>query len=325
MPRRRAGRPSVNRSVRAGNVGGGQKRRAARATGTAEPTLTNLDKLYWPKEGYTKGDLIHYYREIAPVILPYLRDRPESLRRHPNGITGQFFFQKDFSKQPPPDFVETVPITSESDSETILYIVCQNEPTLLYMANLGCIEINPWNSRVQSKDNPDYLIIDLDPEAIPFDRVVEAAIAVRKLLEKAGAESYCKTSGKRGIHVFVPLGAEYDYDQAKQFAEIVANLVNGQLPTTTSVIRSPAKRQKRVYLDFLQNRRGQTLAAPYSVRPAPGATVSTPLKWSEVRKGLDPSKFTIWTMPKRLDKVDDLWKPVLGKGIDLEGCLGRLT
>lgn len=218
-----------------------------------------------------------------------------------------------------------MPITSESDGEVKTYIVCQNEPTLLYLANLGCIEINPWNSRVQSQDHPDYLIIDLDPEAVLYDRVIEAAIAVRKLLERAGAECYCKTSGKRGLHIFVPLGAKYDYDQARQFAEIIANLVNNRLPDFTSVVRSPAKRQGRVYLDFLQNRRGQTLAVPYSVRPYAGATVSTPLKWSEVRKGLDPAKFTIRTMPKRLDKVGDLWKPVLGRGIDLEACLARLT
>jgi DNA ligase D-like protein (predicted polymerase) len=200
----------------------------------------------------------------------------------------------------------------------------KNEPTLLYLANLGGIEINPWNSRVESQDNPDYLIIDLDPEGVSYDRVIEAAIAVRKLLEKAGAECYCKTSGKRGLHIFVPLGVKYDYDQARQFAEIIANLVNAQLPDSTSVVRSPAKRQGRVYLDFLQNRRGQTLAAPYSARPYFGSTVSTPLKWSEVRKGLDPSTITIRTMPKRLEKVGDLWKPVLGRGIDSEECLRRL-
>lgn len=313
------------RSIRAGSVSDGRKARTvAHASGSDGPVLTNLDKVYWPDDGYTKGDLINYYREIAPVILPYLRDRPESLHRHPNGIDRDSFFQKDVSKTPPPEWVETVPISSESDGEVKTYIVCQNEPTLLYLANLGCIEINPWNSRIESQDNPDYLIIDLDPEAVSYDRVIEAAIAVRKLLEKAGAECYCKTSGKRGLHIFVPLGAKYDYDQARQFGEIIANLVNGQLPDSTSVVRSPAKRQGRVYLDFLQNRRGQTLAAPYSVRPYRGATVSTPLKWSEVRKRLDPTKFTIRTMPKRIDKIGDLWKPVLGRGIDLEACLGRL-
>jgi bifunctional non-homologous end joining protein LigD len=193
------------------------------------------------------------------------------------------------------------------------------------MANLGCIEINPWNSRVQAPENPDYLIVDLDPEVISFAQVIEAAAAVHKTLDKIGAENLCKTSGKRGLHIMVPLGAQYDYDQARQFAEIVANVVHSQLPETTSVARSTALRQGRVYLDYLQNRRGQTLAAPYSVRPYPGATVSTPLRWQEVKRGLDTGKFTLRTMAKRLDRVGDLWAPILGPGIDLEDCLHRIS
>ncbi len=298
------------------------KQRSSRKRSGAEPPLTHLDKVYWPKEGYTKGDLIAYYREISPVILPYLRDRPLSLHRHPNGIEGQSFFQKDVSKQPPPPEVKTV--TVKHDSGHIRYALCQDEYTLLYLANLGCIEMNPWNARVGSLENPDYLVIDLDPEAAPFARVVEAAIAVHRLLDRAGAHSVCKTSGKRGLHIFVPLAARYDHDQVRQFAEIVANLVHRQLPKATSVVRSPALRQGRVYLDFLQNRRGQTLAAPYSVRPYPGATVSTPLRWREVRKSLDPSRFTIRTLMRRLDQVGDLWRPVLEGGIDLADCLARL-
>jgi bifunctional non-homologous end joining protein LigD len=289
-----------------------------------QPALTNLERVYWPDEGYTKGDLIHYYREIAPLILPYLRDRPQSLHRHPNGIAAKSFFQKDVSRQPPPEGVETVVLDSDSSKQKITYVLCQNEGSLLYLANLGCIELNPWNSRVGSLDQPDYLVIDLDPEDVPFSKVVEAAVTVRKSLEKVGAECHCKTSGKRGLHVYVPLGARYDYDQAKQFAEIVAQLAHRQLPGSTSILRSPSLRQHRVYLDFLQNRRGQTLAAPYSVRPYPGATVSTPLKWQEVNKSLDPAKFTIRTMGKRLEKVGDLWKPTLGSGVDLTACLERL-
>jgi bifunctional non-homologous end joining protein LigD len=168
-------------------------------------------------------------------------------------------------------------------------------------------------------------VIDLDPEAVPFARVVEAAVAVHRLLDRAGAENLCKTSGKRGLHVFVPLGARYDHDQARRFAEIVANLVHRQLPGSTSVVRRPALRQGRVYLDFLQNRRGQTLAAAYSVRPYPRATVSTPLRWAEVKPGLDPTRFTLATVRRRLDRVGDLWQPVLGRGIDLAACLDRLT
>ncbi|MFL5339649.1 MAG: DNA ligase D [Gemmataceae bacterium] len=308
---------------------GPKPRRSSQRTKTAsgekgEPTLTNLGKVYWPKEGYTKGDLIEYYRAAAPVILPYLRDRPLSLHRHPNGIDGPSFFQKDVSERPPPTWVETATLRSETRGE-ITYVLCQDARSLLYVANLGCIELNPWNARAGSPDEPDYLVIDLDPEDISFTHVVEAAVVVRKTLEGAGAECYCKTSGKRGLHVFVPLGARYSHDQARQFAEIVATLVHAKLPRTTSVVRSPAQRQGRVYLDFLQNRRGQTLAAPYSVRPYAGATVSAPLKWMEVRKGLDPGKFTIRTMARRLDQVGDLWEPVLGEGIDLPACLERLA
>jgi len=184
--------------------------------------------------------------------------------------------------------------------------------------------LNPWTARVGSLENPDFLVIDLDPADVPFARAVEAAVGVRKALDRAGAESYCKTSGKRGLHVHVPLGARYSYDHARQFAEIIASVVQRQMPDTTSLLRKPALRRQRVYLDVLQNRRGQTIAAPYSVRPYPGATVSAPLHWREVNRSLDPSKFTIKTMQKRLDKVGDLWKAVLGRGIDLVACLKRL-
>lgn len=311
MPVQRATKSGASRKVQASNDG--------------LPTLTNLDKIYWPDDGTTKGDLIEYYRRVAPFILPYLKDRPESLNRHPNGINKPNFFQKDVSRQPPPEWIETIPVEIESEKRTITMPLCQDERSLLYLANLGCIELNPWNSRVGSLEKPDYLILDLDPEDISFDRVVEAAQAVRKVLEEAGAECHCKTSGKTGLHIFVPMAARYDYETVRQFGELVANLAHNRLPDSTSVLRQPARRQKKVYLDYLQNSRGQTLAAAYSVRPYPGATVSTPLKWSEVTRRLDPSRFTIKTVPKRLDKVGDLWKPVLGKGIDLEACVKRLA
>lgn len=286
--------------------------------------LTNQDKVYWPVEGYTKGDLIQYYREIALFVLPYLKDRPQSLHRHPNGIDGKSFFQKNVTQQPP-DWVQTVKVHSGTREADINFLLCQDEATLVYMANLGCIELNPWSSRVGSLERPDYVVLDLDPEDMPLDALVEVALAIRKMLDKAGAASVCKTTGKRGMHIYVPLGARYDYDQARRFAEIVAKIVHHQLPALTSVARMPSQRQKRIYLDFLQNRRGQTLAAPYSVRPVPGARVSTPLHWKEVKRGLDPSKFTILTIARRLDRVGDLWRPVLGPGVNLEDCLERLS
>jgi len=287
--------------------------------------VTNLSKVYWPEDNYTKGDLIGYYREIADTILPYLRDRPESLNRHPNGIHAKNFFQKDMSRQPPPEWVQTVDLISDSDNKKTRAPLCQDEASLIYLANLGCIELNPWHSRVGNLDRPDYLMLDLDPEAVSFDHVVEAAQTIRKVLEQAGGEAFCKTSGKRGLHVYLPLGAQYSDEIAKQVAELIARIVNARLPATTSLIRNPRMRQGRVYLDYLQNGKGKTLAAPYSVRPYPKATVSTPLKWAEVRKGLDPSKFTIRTLAKRLHAVGDLWKPVLGPGPDMAAVVDRLA
>lgn len=285
--------------------------------------LTNLDKVYWPDDGYTKGDLIAYYRSMAALMLPYLKDRPENLNRHPGGINGPSFYQKD-QRDKLPSWIKTTKIYSESNQAEINYLVCSNAATLIYMANLGCIEINPWNSRVKQLDNPDYLVIDLDPEDIGFDAVIQTARVVHEVLEEAGAAGYPKTSGATGLHIYVPLGAKYDYEQAKQFAHLVAVLVNQRLPNITSVERSPAKRQGKIYLDYLQNRHGQTLATAYAVRPQPGATVSTPLAWDEVKPGLSPSDFTVKNIAARVEQVGDLWKPVIGRGIDLQKCLKRL-
>jgi bifunctional non-homologous end joining protein LigD len=287
--------------------------------------LTNLQKIYWPEDGYSKGDLIRYYREVSRFILPHLKDRPQSLHRHPNGIHGKSFFQKDVSRQPPPDWVQTVTFASDSHGKKARAILCQDEATLVYLANLGCIELNSWNSRIETLDRPDYVVLDLDPENVPFDRVIEAAQTARIVLENVGAEPLCKTSGKRGLHVCIPFGAAYSHEQAKHFSELIARIVNARLPSSTSLVRSPSARQERVYLDYLQNGKGKTLAAAYSARPYPKATVSAPLKWTEVRRGLDPSKFTMRTMPKRLDSLGDLWKPVLGAGLDLPDCLERLA
>lgn len=286
--------------------------------------VTNRSKVYWPEDGYTKGDLIDYYMQIADYMLPYLKDRPESLNRHPNGIDGSSFYHKDMADSLP-NWIQSKEIFSESNNKDIRYMLCQNKATLVYMANLGCIEINPWNSRIQKIKNPDYIVIDLDPsDNNTFDEVIQTALVVKKILDKAGADAYCKTSGATGLHIYVPLGAKYTYEQGKNFAHIIAQLVHDTLPDLTSLVRNPKERKKQIYVDYLQNRGGQTLAAPYSVRPKPGATVSTPLEWSEVKKGLKPSQFTIKTIFKRLEKKGDLFKGVLGKGIDMERCLKKL-
>jgi bifunctional non-homologous end joining protein LigD len=281
--------------------------------------FTNLDKIYFPKSKITKGDILEYYEKIAPTILPYMKDRPESLNRHPNGITKPNFFQKNFMYKTPP-FVKTYKRTSDSTGEEINYIVCNNKDTLLYMANLGCIEMNPWSSRVKKPDYPDWMVIDLDPpktKEYKLAELIKVAQEVKKVLDMSCEKSYVKTSGKRGIHIFIPLGGKYTYDQIRDFSYLLVQVVHQRLPEITSLERSPAKRKNKLYLDFLQNSLGQTLAAPYSVRPKEGATVSTPLKWSEVKPGLDPAKFTIHTIFARLKKYGDLWQGILKDRVDL--------
>lgn len=285
--------------------------------------FTNRDKIFWPEEGYTKGDVIDYYGRISGYILPYLKDRPQSLYRTPNGITEEGFFQKE-ARDSVPEWIKTEQVFSESNNKYISYLLCQDEQTLLYMANLGCVEINPWLSRIRHLDNPDHLVIDLDPEDISFAKVIEAALAVREVLNKAGIAGYPKTSGASGMHIYIPLAARYDYATAGTFAHLIAQLAHNLVPGFTSLVRSPSKRQKKVYLDYLQNRRGQTVAAPYSIRPRPGATVSTPLGWDEVKHGLDPGDFTIRTIHKRLEEKGDLFRGVLGQGVDLEECIRKL-
>lgn len=286
--------------------------------------FTHLSKVFWPKEKYTKRDLLNYYYQVAPYILPYMKDRPQSLNRHPNGINGPSFYQKNVSGKVP-DWIETFPYRSAGDDEEKEFLVCTDEASLLYIISLGCIEVNPWSSRVKAPDNPDWCIIDLDPDKkTPFDKVIEAAQVTKKMLDAAGIESYCKTSGSTGLHVYFPLGAKYTYEHSKEFARVVVKKVNAEIPDYTTIERTVSQRKGRMYLDFLQNRPQATIAAPYSVRPKPGATVSAPLHWDEVKKGLSMQDFTIVTMGDRLKEMGDLFQPVLGKGINMEKALRKL-
>jgi len=286
--------------------------------------LTNQQKIYFPGDGITKGDVVKYYDDVAEIILPYLWDRPQSMNRFPNGINAPGFYQKDVDVDKSPAWIKTQSIFSESTKENVDYLLCNNKETLLYMANLGCIEINPWNSRIKKIENPDWLVIDLDPEKIDFIYVVEVANQVKKFLDSLEAECHCKTSGATGLHIYLPLGAKYDYNIVRKFAQVIAQNIHMLLPEITSIERSPKRRQGKVYIDYLQNSRGQTLAAPYSLRPKPGATVSTPLEWKEVNKKLHPSDFTINNILKRIDKKGDLWSPVVGKGINLQKIVKQL-
>lgn len=280
---------------------------------------THLDKVFFPKHAYTKGDLFTYYETVASHILPYLKDRPLSLNRMPDGITGGNFFQKN--NEHLPDWVPHADIFSDSNNGTLRWIVGKDLATLLYVVQLGSIEINPWNARVKHLDKPDWIVIDLDPEGVGFKEVITVARIVKAVCDEWHIDCYPKTSGKTGIHIFIPMHAAYTFEQGKNLAHLIALEIHRREPKLTSVERMPEKRKHKIYLDFLQNREGQTLAAPYSVRPTPEASVSMPLHWDEVRPGLDPMDFTIANVPKRLKRVGDLWEPVMGKGITLAQIL----
>ncbi|MBX4201958.1 DNA ligase D, partial [Candidatus Saccharibacteria bacterium] len=281
---------------------------------------SHLDKIFFKEAGYTKGDLVDYYTQAMPYILPYVTARPQNLLRQPNGYNGKSFYQKDVGDLAP-EWVTTDSVYSESNDKNINYYVCDSPDSLLYMVQLGCIEINPWSSTVKKLDRPDWIVLDLDPEDISFKKVVEVALAAKEFLDELKIPALPKTSGKTGIHIYMPTKADYTYDQAKKFGEILAHLVHARLPGITSLERSPAKRQKRVYLDYLQNRESQTLAAPYSVRPTKFASVSTPLHWNEVNDKLDPTKFTIKNTFKRLEKEGDLWKSIFKQKVNISRVL----
>lgn len=283
--------------------------------------MTHLNKVFWKQEGITKGQLVHYYRDMADWILPYLKDRPISMRRQPNGIEDPGFFQKDTLNAHLPDFIKTSALHSESNDKDIHYIVGGDAATLLYMVNIGCIEINPWLSNYKTPENPDYVVIDLDPHDVPFTYTVDAALKTKEVFDRMKLDCFIKTSGSKGLHIYCYLGAQYDYDFVKMFAEYTATLIHDELPDTTSIERSPAKRKNRVYIDFLQNRRGQTIACPYSARPKPGATVSAPLYWEEVNPNLKLSDYTIFNMKDRVKKAGDPWKDLGKNKADLKKAL----
>jgi bifunctional non-homologous end joining protein LigD len=292
--------------------------------GGREVKVTNQDKIYWPEEGITKGQVLNYYQSVYKYISPYLKDRPQSLLRSPNGIRDGGFFHKDAGDLAP-SWMKTFKINSEAAGKKIDYLICNDKASLAFMNNLGCIEINPWNSRLGSINKPDYLIMDIDPsENNTFEQVIDTALVIKKLLDKAGAKSYCKTSGSSGLHIYIPLKAQYTYTQIRSFAKGLARLTQEQLPETTTIERPLNKRKGRIYIDYLQNRRGQTLASVYSLRPRPGATVSAPLEWKEVKRGLKLSAFTMHNILKRIEKKGDLFKGVLTGKTDLGKCAKKL-
>lgn len=278
-------------------------------TGTRVNKFTNLTKLFWPEEKITKGDLINYYQNVSEYILPYLKDRPVMLHRYPNGIQEEGFYQKNLVEHPP--WVKTVKIQHEE--REVNYILIQDEASLLYAVNLGSIDFHPFLSTIQQLDKPDYLIFDLDPNEIEFECVIEIALKLHAILEKAKIKNYCKTSGGRGLHIFVPLNHQYTYKEAKAMGEVIAKEVQNHFNDLVTLIKNPGRFKHKVYIDYQRNNLGQTTVSPYSVRPKQGAPVSTPLEWKEVKKGLNPIQFTIKTIPKRVEEKGDIFSPILGK------------
>jgi bifunctional non-homologous end joining protein LigD len=285
--------------------------------------FTNLNKIFWPDERYTKSDLIEYYRTIAPFLLPYLKNRPLVVTRYPDGITGKSFFQKD-APEFVPNWVRTEKIYSKDTERDIGYIIVNDLETLLYVINMGTIPLHLWSSRIDSLERPDWLVLDLDPKGAPFTHVVEVARALRGILEKLRLENFIKTSGASGLHILVPLGARYTHEQAKNFARLLAVMGAETVPDISTITRPLAARGGKVYIDFGQNGYGVTIAAPFTVRPLPGAPVSCPLLWQEVGERLQPSRFTIKTVPERFRKTKDPLAAIFRKPIELAAALRQI-
>jgi len=302
--------------------------------GTRTLSLSNLEKVLWPRDGYTKGDLIEYYRSVSDAILPHLKDRPLTLQRYPNGIDRESFFEKRLPKGVP-DWVDRVTTTGAEGGRKITYVVCNGEPALIYVANLASIVLHVWTSRVDTLDEPDFVFFDLDPgEKCTLKTLAAVTMEMREALDAIGMEGLVKTSGGMGLHFFVPLVGGYTYESVKLFAELAARHVAGRAGDLVSLERSLKKRDpKAVYLDYQQVGRGKTYVVAYSVRARDGAPVSTPLKWSEVeayarkRGEVAPwdefAKFNVRTIEKRLRAEGDLWGGKAWKKQRLEPAIAK--
>lgn len=286
--------------------------------------FSNLDKVFWPNEGYTKGDLIEYHRLIAPWMLPYLQDRPLVMTRYPDGIDGKSFFQKD---APPyaPDWFRTVTVWSEGSERELSYFVAEDVESLLYVINLGTIPLHIWSSRIETLAAPDWCILDLDPKEAPFTDVVDVALAIRELCQEIELPCYPKTSGSSGIHVLIPLGRKLTYEQSRALGQLLGQVVVSQRPDIATLTRNPERRDGKVYVDFVQNGHGRLLVAPFCARPRAAAPVSAPLLWEEVDHDLRIENHTIANMPERMERLGaDPLRPVLDDEPDLLAALGRL-
>src|SRR5437763_786177 len=289
-----------------------------------EIKFSHLHNVFWPDWGCTKGDLIEYYRAVSQWMLPYLVDRPLVLTRFPDGINGKSFFQKD-APEYAQAFVRTATIWSEDSQRELDYFVCDNESSLLYIANMAAILLHVWSSRVETLEAPDWCILDLDPKDAPFTDVVTVAKAVHALCDDIGLPTGIKTSGSTGLHVLIPLGRQVTYEQSRTLGGLLARVIAAELPEIATVTRQVQKRGGKVYLDYVQNGHGRLLVAPFSARPLPGAPVSMPLKWSEVTPKLDIKKFTIKTASTRMKQLgEDPLRAVLELKPDLVQALEQL-
>jgi bifunctional non-homologous end joining protein LigD len=287
--------------------------------------FTNLKKVFYPQEGYTKRDVINFYAAVSELLLPHLQGRPLSLRRYPNGIESSHFFQKEAAPSFP-EWLHTEQIVTNDDGSTTRFVVADDRASLLYLANLGCIDQNPWMSRVGSLDNPDFILIDLDPYHCGYDRIVEAAQLVRQTLNQIGLQGYPKTTGGDGMHIYVPVEPIYSYQQVRSFAEILARWLAVERPDLFTTPRTVAAREKgKVYFDYLQISHGKTISAPYVLRAYPGAPVATPLAWHEVRPGLTPTQFHIGNVVHRFERVGDLFEGVLKNLQKLDTALDGIS
>ena len=291
---------------------------------TREVHFTNLDKVFWPEEGYTKGDLIDYYRAISPWLLPYLADRALVMTRYPDGIDGKSFYQKD-APEWAPDWLRTETVFSESSGRDLNYFVADSPEAILYIANMGTIPLHIWHSRLETPSRPDWCVLDLDPKEASFGDVIRVARCIRRMCEEAGLPCYVKTSGSSGLHVMIPLGRRCTYEQSQLFGGVMSRVIAVELPEIATVERRVSRREGKVYLDYLQNGHGKLIAAPFCVRPRPGAPVSMPLEWSEVVDGLAIEQHTIRTAPARMAALGrDPLAAVLEEEPDLVAALERL-
>jgi bifunctional non-homologous end joining protein LigD len=293
--------------------------------GERRVTLTNLDKPYWPREGIRKGHLLDHYLRMAPVLVPHLADRPMIHKRYPNGIEEDFFFQHTVTDAPPWMRTADLSRSGREDDRTSRYVLIDDPMGLLWFANLGNIDLNPWQSTASAPDEPVWVLFDLDPsEGVPYARVVEAALMVRDALDALGVRGYPRTSGASGMHILVPVTPGHTFDDVRLFARVVSEGLAKVRPDLVTVEREVKRRGPTVYLDHLQNGRGRSIAGVYSVRPRPGAPVATPLRWDEVLPGLDPRVFTMGVVARRVEREGDLAAGLLTDRQELAGPLARL-